>query len=337
MDALRTTIREFRALTPLERFRREVLHGLRSDPRTLPCKYFYDERGSELFERICNLPEYYITRTELAVMRRHAAEMAALIGENARIIEFGSGSSQKTQVLLDHARCPAAYVPVDISPVPLRESLPRLSARYWGLEILPVCADFTQRFYPPRPVRTPRRTVIYFPGSTIGNFSPRRTERLLRRMARLAGSLGGLVIGVDLRKPASILEPAYNDASGVTREFNLNLLARINRELDADFDLSLFLHRAVYNEAAGRIEMHLISRRPQSVQVGECSFELARGSRIRTECSYKYEVAAFALLARRAGWQLRRVWTDEQNWFGVLYLSSEHTVPSSASRQQCAR
>jgi dimethylhistidine N-methyltransferase len=320
MHALRTITR-VPALTPLERFRQDVLLGLQSSPRTLPCKYFYDARGSELFDRICELPEYYVTRTELQITRCHAGEMAAAIGDNARIIEFGSGSSLKTQVLLDHAHCPAAYVPVDISPTPLRDSERRLAARYSGLEIHPVCADFTRQFRPPEPVRTPCRTVIYFPGSTIGNFGPRRADRLLRRMARLAGLQGGLLIGVDLKKPRYILERAYNDAAGVTRDFNLNLLTRINRELDADINVAEFRHEAIYNEPAGRVEMHLLSERRQRVNIPDSEFDFEPGSGIRTECSYKYTVDGFARSAARAGWRLRQVWTDPQHWFGVLYLS----------------
>ncbi len=309
------------ALSPREQFLRDVCRGLERRPRTLPCKYFYDERGSDLFEQICELDEYYVTRTELGITQRYAAEMAAAVGDNVRLVEFGSGSSLKSQILLDHVRLPAAYVPVDISSETLHRSAERIRQRHPGLEVLPVCADFTKRIRVPQPVRTPRRTVIYFPGSTIGNFGPRGVEKLLKGMARVCGKQGGLLIGVDLKKNRSVLERAYNDARGVTRDFNLNLLVRMNRELGADFDLDGFEHRAPFNERAGRIEMQLVSRRSQCVQIGEFVTEFEPGEFIRTECSYKYEIGQFARLASRAGWRLRQVWTDDERWFSVQYLT----------------
>lgn len=310
-----------RTLSPQERMLRSVLRGLERTPRTLPCKYFYDERGSQLFDQICELEEYYITRTELAIMRRHAGAMADAIGEDACLIEFGSGSGIKTRLLLEHLHSPAAYVPIDISAEPLAASAEQLRELHPELEIVPICGDFTQRIRPPRVSRRASRSVIYFPGSTIGNFGPRGAERLLKRMARLCGRGGGLLIGVDLKKSRAVLERAYDDARGVTRAFNLNLLAHINGELDADFDLAGFEHRAVYNEVAGRIEMHLVSLRPQCVAIGDTLIEFAPGEFIRTECSYKYEVSQFARLAARAGWRLRNVWCDEARLFSVQYLT----------------
>jgi dimethylhistidine N-methyltransferase len=299
---------------------REVLAGLARPQKQLPCKYFYDERGSHLFDEICELEEYYLTRCELAILRRHAGQMAGRIGTGCALIEYGSGSSLKTRLLLDRLDRPAAYVPVDISGEHLLHSARQLARAYPGLEVVPVCADFTRPFALPKLRQPPRRRVVYFSGSTIGNFGPAEATALLAGIARLCGPGGGLLIGVDLKKDRAVLEPAYDDSRGVTAAFNLNLLARINRELGADFDLIRFRHRAFYNEGAGRIEMHLVSLATQTVHVGGTAFELAEGETICTEYSYKYGLDEFRELAARAGLGLEQVWTDEKGLFSVQYL-----------------
>lgn len=302
-------------------FLQEVLAGLTVSPKHLPCKYFYDKRGSELFDRICLLDEYYLTRADLQIMERYAAEMGAQIGPGVMLVEFGSGSSVKTRYLLDALPQPAAYVPVDISREHLQQTSAELARDYPGLEILPVAADFTGEFTLPLSTRAPTRTAVYFPGSTIGNFMPGQAVALLGQITRLCGAGGGLLIGIDLKKDARTIEAAYNDALGVTAEFNLNLLRHINRELGADFDLELFTHRAVYNPAAGRVEMYLVSREPQAVTLGGTVIEFARGETICTEYSHKYTVEEFAALAAEAGLTLRRQWTDRDRYFGVLHFA----------------
>ncbi|MEX1097093.1 MAG: L-histidine N(alpha)-methyltransferase [Planctomycetales bacterium] len=315
------------------RFLEDVLAGLRARPKTLPCKYLYDERGSRLFDRICGLPEYYPTRTELAIMRRRAAEMARRIGPRAALVEYGSGSCLKTHLLLAHLERPAAYVPVDISREHLRKTAEQLDARYECLPILPVCADFTQPFQLPAVDGPSRRTIVYFPGSTIGNFVPEEAVALLAGVARLVGPSGGLLIGADLLKPRAILEAAYDDSRGVTAEFNLNLLARIDRELDGEFDPHTFEHRAVFDEERGRVEMQLVSRIEQSVRVGDEEFDFSRGETIHTENSHKYTLESFAMLAARAGFAVERAWTDPQRLFSVQYL----TVDSGRRSEMAGR
>lgn len=305
-----------------ERFRAEVLRGLRRPVKELPCKYFYDETGSRLFEEICDLEEYYLTRTELEMMHQHAAEMAALLGRDCLLVEFGSGSSLKTRLLLDHLPRPAGYVPVDVSCDYLLRSAQKIAARYPGLEVLPLCADFTAELRLPEPSRPPARRVVYFPGSTLGNFGPPEALALLARIAGLCGPGGGLLLGVDLQKDVRLLEPAYNDRRGVTAAFNLNLLARINRELGADFRLDAFRHRAFYNGQLGCIEMHLVSLRTQRVRIGDEVISFAEGESIRTEYSYKYNVEELREWVPRAGLRVERVWLDAQKLFGVLYLTA---------------
>jgi dimethylhistidine N-methyltransferase len=300
----------------------EVLDGLAQPQKRLPSKYFYDRRGCELFDAICEVDEYYLTRTELAIMRRHAAEMARLIGPRAMLLELGSGAGLKTRVLLDHLDAPAAYVPVDIAREHLMATAARLRLRYPGLPILPLCADFIDWFEPPECEPAPERTVVYFPGSTIGNFGPEESQTLLERMAALAGKGGGLLIGFDLQKDPGVLEAAYNDARGVTAAFNKNLLQRINRELGANFHVEQFEHRAVYNADAGRIEMHLVSRRPQSVRIDGRAIPLARGESICTEYSYKYDPAKFRRHAAAAGFRHVKIWTDDRKWFAVAYFET---------------
>jgi L-histidine Nalpha-methyltransferase len=305
---------------------REVLAGLRAARKRLPCKYFYDETGSALFDRICDLPEYYLTRTEMAIMRDHAGDIARRIGPGCQLVELGSGSSIKTRLLLDALPEVAAYVPVDISGEHLRRAAARLAAAYPNVEVLPVCADYTQEFEIPAPSSAARadgrdcRRVAYFPGSTVGNFDPDEARQFLQRLAALVGSGGGLLIGFDLKKDPALIHAAYNDAAGVTAAFNLNLLARLNRELGADFDVGQFRHYAFYQPAAGRIEMHLVSERPQSVRVNGDHISIARGESIHTECSYKYTPAEFDRLARAAGFEPAGRWTDPREWFCVEYL-----------------
>jgi dimethylhistidine N-methyltransferase len=301
-------------------FAAEVLHGLRQSPRRLPCKFFYDRRGSELFDRICGLPEYYLTRTEVGILRRHARDMAAALGERCVLVEYGSGSSTKTRLLLDEIREPAAYVPLDISRDHLMEAARRLAGAYPVLRILPVCADYSRPFTLPR-VDGARRTVVYFPGSTVGNLEPQEARAFLRATADRCGPGGGLLIGVDLKKDPAVLHAAYNDAAGVTAAFNLNVLRRINRELDGTFTPDRFAHYAFYDPRLGRIEMHLVSREGQSASVAGERFGFREGETIFTESSYKYTLAEFQALAADGGWQVVRRWTDERQWFSVQYLT----------------
>lgn len=304
-----------------ENILQEVVEGLGGDQKTLPPKLFYDERGSELFARICELPEYYPTRTEARIMREHAPEMARAIGPAAMLIEYGSGTADKTRILLDHLDSPAAYVPIDISCEHLMESSAAIAARYTGLSVLPVCADYDQPFEIPVPAVPVSKRVVYFPGSTIGNFHPPDAEAFLRRMACRAGPQGALLIGVDLKKDSSVLHDAYNDSQGVTAAFNLNVLARLNREIGSDFDLDRFAHRAFYNDVDGRIEMHLVSLADQRVSIGGEPVAFRKGETIWTESSYKYTVDEFARLASWAGLSLEQVWTDDDDLFSVHYLT----------------
>jgi dimethylhistidine N-methyltransferase len=304
-----------------DHMRAEVLAGLGRRRKRLPCKYFYDAAGSRLFDEICQLDEYYLTRTELAIMHRHAAEMCDAIGSNALLVEYGSGSSTKTRVLLDHLRSPAGYVPIDISGEHLTMSAEALARAYPGLDVLPVCADYTRALHLPEPATSPARRVVYFPGSTIGNFEPDDALDFLRSIARVCGGGGGLLVGVDLKKDPAVLHAAYNDARGVTAAFNLNLLARLNGELGADFDLDAFAHYAFYNPRPGRIEMHLLSRCRQTVSFGGAEFvTFEEGESVFTESSYKYACADFARLARKAGFSPKQIWTDADRKFSVHYL-----------------
>ena len=305
----------------LATFRAEVLTGLQSFEKTLPCKYFYDRRGSLLFDQICDLPEYYPTRTEAGIMRDHIGEMAALFGPDCLLIEYGSGSSTKTRILLDYLPHLAGYVPMDISREHLHRTAADLASAYPHLDILPLCADYTADFDLPATRRRVRSRAVYFPGSTIGNFHRDQAETFLRQIAGVCESGGGLLIGVDLKKPAHILEPAYDDAQGVTAAFNLNLLRRINDELGGDFDLDQFAHRAFYNALAGRIEMHLMSLREQTVHVAGVKIAFAEEETILTECSYKYSLDDFAATALAAGLAVRKVWTDPEQKFSVQYLT----------------
>jgi len=303
-----------------ETFLGDVLEGLARTPRHLPSKYLYDDRGSRLFEEICGLREYYPTRTELAIMRRHAEDMANQIGPRVMLVEYGSGSGAKTRILLDRLQDPAAYVPVDISRENLIWTSDRLSLAYPTLEVLPVCTDFLHEFHLPTPTKQPAHTTVYFPGSTIGNFHTHTARELLARIARMAGPRGQLLIGIDLQKDPETLEAAYNDARGVTAEFNRNLLHRINDELDGHVDPAGFKHHALYNREARRIEMYLVSRRQQEITVGNKSFRFDADEPICTEYSYKYTIDGFEAMAADVGLTLQRSWTDDQNRFAVLHF-----------------
>lgn len=305
----------------VEQFRHDVVESLSRQPqRELPTQYLYDERGSQLFDRICELPEYYPTRTELSIMERDAKAMAEAIGPEALIVEYGSGSSIKTRHLLDHLPQAAGCVLVDISRDHLLRSAEALAERFEQVEILPVCADFTAPFDVPTPQASVRRRVVYFPGSTIGNFLPEHATALMQQMAEQVGPGGGLLIGTDLRKDPAVLEAAYNDAQGVTAEFNLNLLRRINRELGANFRLDAWRHQAIYDEELGRIEMLLISRDDQVIEVAGRRFGVARGEAIRTEYSHKYAIEGFHRMASKIGFEPVQTWTDPQQLFAVHLL-----------------
>ncbi len=297
----------------------EILEGLSRPQKSLSPKFFYDERGSQLFDAICELPEYYLTRTELAIMRAHIGDIAALVGPQASLIEFGSGSSRKTRMLLEGLDRLAAYVPVDISREHLMTAAESLAADYPDIEVWPVLADFMQPFKLPNPSVMPLRNIVYFPGSTIGNFSPAEADSLLRVMHQEAGEDGALLIGVDLQKDKAVIERAYNDSAGVTAEFNLNVLLRINREFGGNFDVDLFWHHAVYNEEHGRIEMSLISECEQIVRISGRSFHFDKGEAILTEHSHKYTLAQFNKMANRAGFAVDTVWTDSEQLFSVQY------------------
>ncbi|HUG99516.1 MAG TPA: L-histidine N(alpha)-methyltransferase [Gammaproteobacteria bacterium] len=301
----------------------DVLRGLALPMKNIPSLYFYDQRGSELFDAITTLPEYYPTRTEIAILEAHGAEMAAALGPGVRLIELGSGSAQKTELLLAHLESPAAYVPVEISREHLLASAARIAADFPGLEVLPVTADFTEPFELPQPRHaTVRRNVAFFPGSTIGNFPRPMAADLLRATRHEVGAGGAMLIGVDLVKDRATLERAYNDAAGVTAEFNLNLLVRLNRELGADFDPGAFRHEALWDETAGRIEMRLVSTCAQTVHLAGQSFAFAAGEFLVTEYSHKYSLEAFAALAAANGFTVARVWTDPDRLFSVQLLEA---------------
>jgi dimethylhistidine N-methyltransferase len=302
-------------------FRNDVLRGLADSPKQLPPKYFYDDVGSALFDAICALPEYYPTRVETGLIQTHADAIAAAVGERSALIEFGSGVSRKSRLLIAAAR-PAVYVPIDIARETLRLAAEGLHQAFSELPVVAVCADYSQPFeLPDLTPYQPRRRVVFFPGSTIGNFDPPQALAFLVNARILAGSGGALVIGVDLRKDKAVLEAAYDDPQGVTAAFNMNVLARINRELGADFDLRAFRHRAWYSDELGRIEMHLESCRDQEVQIGAARIAFTRGETIHTENSYKYSVPEFQALAASAGFSAAACWVDERNLFSIHYMT----------------
>ncbi len=299
----------------------ELRAGLRERPIRLSPVWFYDERGSALFERICELPEYYPTRIELGLMRQHASTIAAALGPRVALIEPGSGASRKTRLLIDALVEPASYVPVDISREHLLASARRLKRSYPQLDIHPLCADFTVDFsVPASALRTARRRIIYFPGSTIGNFPCHEAIALLGRLRAIAGEGGAVLLGIDRVKPAAVLERAYDDAAGVTAAFNLNALRHLNREAGTDFDLAGFAHRAPWVAAHSRIEMHLVALRDQVFTLEDETFQLACGDYLLTEYSHKYSLDDAEAMAAEAGLTLRQAWSDPADWFSVLLL-----------------
>lgn len=308
-------------VTPENGFLNEVIAGLSASPKTLPAKYFYDAEGSRLFEAICELPEYYLTRTETTLLREIAPQIAARIPAGAALVEFGSGASTKTRIVLDAASQIAVYAPIDISPNALDEAAASLRADYPALTIAPLVEDFTKALDLPEGAKghTP---VGFFPGSTIGNFAPAEAEALLRQARELLGEGSLFIVGADVAKDPAVLIPAYDDAQGVTAAFNRNVLVHINRELGGTFDPSAFAHRAVWNADESRIEMHLESTRDQIVMVGDYGFRFAAGETIHTENSYKYPAEAFEAIARRAGWTVAQRWVSADPAFAVYALTA---------------
>lgn len=299
-------------------FREDTLQGLRGEQKSLPIKYHYDEQGSRLFDAICELPEYYLTQTEIGILCENADEMAEYLGRNIRLVEYGSGSSVKTRILLDHLVEPAAYVPLDISRKHLLESAACLRHEFPHIPVMPICADYTQEFQLPEVDCD--ATSAFFPGSTIGNFTPSEAINFLKGVARVVGTRGSLLIGVDVWKNAAILNPAYDDAGGVVAQFNLNLLSRINRELHGQFDLSTFRHKAEWNPIESRMELLLQSLVDQRIRVAGENFTFLKNETIVTGYSHKWRPDVFVRLAREAGWEVERVWRDESNLFSVQYL-----------------
>ena len=303
---------------PPDDFRAAVVAGLQRRPPAIPPKFFYDERGSSLFDAITQLPEYYPTRTEIALLREYGEEIADLLGHGTLLVELGSGSDLKIRVLLDALR-PRAYMPVDISREHLLRSATGIAADHPAMEVHAVCADYTQTLALPEGVSGLPR-VAFYPGSSIGNFDPEAALRLLQRVRAMLGTGGRLLVGVDLKKDHAVLESAYNDAQGVTAAFNLNLLGRFRRELGAIVERDGFMHRAFYNDLLGRVEMHLVAQRDQTLQVGEHRFAFAKGESIHTENSYKYAIAEFGELALVAGFGSERVFRDAQGLFSIHCL-----------------
>lgn len=306
-------------LSPQQAMLTEVCAGLSKPQKEISPKFFYDARGCELFDAICGLPEYYPTRTELAIMQKHARSMANLLGSGCALIEIGCGNSDKTRALLGELR-PRVFAAVDIAREQLEASCNALAQAFPDMRIVALRADFARDVALPDAELQAARRVLYFPGSTIGNFTPHEARSFLARWALKLGAGGVALIGVDLKKSQAVLNAAYNDAQGVTAEFNLNVLRHINRELGADFEVSAFRHCARYDSAQGRIEMHLESLVPQCATIADCRFEFGAGETIHTESSYKYDIAEFQALAGAAGFRARACWTDDDRLFSVHYL-----------------
>lgn len=299
----------------------ETLRGLTATPKTLPPKLFYDATGAALFERICTLPEYYLTRAELEILRARAHEIAALAGPRCALIEYGSGAGTKVRLLLDALDRPAAYVPIDISREQLADVAAGLAGDYPEVPVRPLCADYTAPLHLP-PLPAGARRIAFFPGSTIGNFHPTEAAAFLHRVRHTVGTGGAMILGVDRRKDRRILDAAYDDAAGVTAAFNLNLLARLNRELGADFDLANFEHRAFFADRESRVEMHLVSRVAQLVRVAGARIAFDVGETIHTECSYKYDRERLDQLVTAAGFTVTRLWSDTGDRFYVAFLTA---------------
>lgn len=316
----------FHDLAPGEdSFRDAVLAGLSAKPKSLPCKFFYDERGSALFEAICEVPEYYLTRTELAILETKAGALAQRIGPNCRLIELGSGASRKVRLLLQAMEQPLAYVPVDISRDFLRDAAASIAADFPDVEVIAVCADYTRPFALPRITAPVGKTVGFFPGSTIGNFEPEAVVAFLTHVGKLLGPGAEMLIGADVKKDKAILDAAYNDAQGLNAAFNLNLLHRIKNELDSDIAIDSFAHVAFYNPDEGRVELYIKSLKDQTALVAGRRFSFAAGEMIHTENSYKYAISQFHALAARAGFRALDTWTDAEGTgaedkFAVYYL-----------------
>jgi dimethylhistidine N-methyltransferase len=297
----------------------EVVEGLSLSPKRLPCKLFYDEKGSALFDKICKLDEYYPTRTELKIMEDNIDEISALLGEGTLLIELGSGSSIKIRLLLDNIPGLAGYVPIDISAVHLIQSSNELKNLYPNLDIFPLAADYTKDFELPEINKGYDHIAVYYPGSTIGNFTPSKAKSFLKRIAKICGRNGGVIIGVDLKKEKKVLEAAYNDKEGITAAFNLNILEHLNNDLDSDFDLRKFKHFSFFNENENRIEMHLISTEKQDVHLNSETIHFNKNESILTEYSYKYTLESFANLVSDY-FEVRKVWTDKDDLFSIQYL-----------------
>jgi L-histidine Nalpha-methyltransferase len=307
-----------------ESLRDEILEGLSGTPPTLPPKLFYDDVGARLFEEITTVPEYYPTRTELGILREHLPDMARRLGPEVVVVEFGSGSGRKTELLLDALEHPAAYIPVDIAREQLEAVAARMDRDFPALRVLPLAADYTRPFHLPDPGPGSGPPLLFFPGSTVGNFEPPDAEAFLRQARESMGPGAALLIGVDLVKPQAVLEPAYDDARGVTAAFNRNALVNLNRLLGTDFDPEAFQHRAIWNEQDSRIEMHLVAMDDQEVHLpagegggGATRFSFRRGEFIVTEHSYKYTLDGIEALMAASGWQAVESWTDPEQWFAV--------------------
>lgn len=316
-------------------FEKDAVAGLTQDPKKLQAKYLYDTRGSALFERIVDTREYYPGRIESRILEENANEISSLLGEDCALFEFGSGASRKTRILLKSLKGAASYVPIDISREFLFQSSTSLSQEFPSLEIISVCADYTAPLYFPQTLWNGSRSrAAFFPGSTIGNFEPWEAARFLRNAANILGTGGRLVVGFDLRKDSPVLEAAYNDSEGVTAEFNLNLLLRMNRELGADFNLDLFEHQAFYNARESRVEMHLVSKVGQCRRVAGQQISFIEGETIHTESSYKYSIESFAEIASRAGYTQLKTWTDPENMFAVAVVEASKEATGEAAESQ---
>jgi dimethylhistidine N-methyltransferase len=309
-------------LSQREAFRADVLAGLSERQKTVPARWLYDQRGSELFEEITGLDEYYLTRTETAILRRHAREMADLLGENVALLEYGAGAAIKSEILIDALSAPRMYAPIDIAADFLAQTVERIRDRFPELPTRPIITDFTVDYDIPADIPA-RPRAAFFPGSTLGNLSRREAAAFLRRMREHVGQRGTAIIGADLRKDVKTLIAAYDDRQGVTAEFNLNLLRRINRELKGGFAIEAFAHEARWNECESAIEMHLVSRKPQVVSVAGRSFAFVPGESIHTETCRKFDVAGFAHGAQRSGWRVDKVWSDPAELFAVFGLRAE--------------
>ena len=300
----------------------EVITGLRQAEKRLPGALLYDERGSQLFDKICEQPEYYLTRTELGIMRKYIGEIVAWLGKGVAMVEYGSGSSLKTTILLDHLPQMSCYIPIDISKEHLLQAVKRLAKQYPHLEILPVCADYSQPFHLPTPKETATRYVAYYPGSTISHFFPEEAVAFLMQVRQVCGPNSALLIGVDLKKDPQIIEPAYNDAAGFSVAFSNNILLHLNRRFLTTFEPTCFAHEAFYNEQQGRVEFSLVSRQAQTVCFNSESIAFRASERINLAYSYKYSLPEFAELAAKGGWRVQQVWTDDRQLFSVQCLSA---------------